>query len=78
MHTTSYTLSSSDLSGAAAYSATSSSSPATSHQHQPMLSVPVASREGDSEDSCINFSSPQCCHCGWRGTHSPSCPFRRH
>ncbi|XP_006453874.1 hypothetical protein AGABI2DRAFT_63000 [Agaricus bisporus var. bisporus H97] len=21
-------------------------------------------------------SSPQCCHCGWRGTHAPDCPFR--
>ncbi|KAF8799905.1 hypothetical protein BYT27DRAFT_7200887 [Phlegmacium glaucopus] len=26
--------------------------------------------------SCVNHSSPQCCHCGWRGSHSPNCPFR--
>ena len=19
---------------------------------------------------------PQCCHCGWRGSHAPNCPFR--
>ena len=18
----------------------------------------------------------QCCHCGWRGSHAPNCPFR--
>ncbi|KIM35607.1 hypothetical protein M413DRAFT_79204, partial [Hebeloma cylindrosporum] len=27
-------------------------------------------------ESCINHSSPQCCHCGWRGAHSPNCPFK--
>lgn len=21
------------------------------------------------------MSSPQCCHCGWRGKHAPNCPF---
>ncbi|PBL04107.1 hypothetical protein ARMGADRAFT_43255 [Armillaria gallica] len=21
-------------------------------------------------------SSPQCCHCGWRGAHAPNCPFK--
>ncbi|EKM49575.1 uncharacterized protein PHACADRAFT_265118 [Phanerochaete carnosa HHB-10118-sp] len=19
---------------------------------------------------------PQCCHCGWRGSHAPNCPFK--
>ena len=26
--------------------------------------------------SCVDCSAPQCCHCGYRGTHSPNCPFR--
>ncbi|GBE77271.1 hypothetical protein BKA93DRAFT_733954 [Sparassis latifolia] len=23
-----------------------------------------------------SHSSPQCCHCGWRGAHAPTCPFK--
>ncbi|KAF9495613.1 hypothetical protein BDN71DRAFT_1447278 [Pleurotus eryngii] len=23
-----------------------------------------------------NCSAPQCCHCGWRGSHAPNCPFK--
>ncbi|EGN93539.1 hypothetical protein SERLA73DRAFT_145169 [Serpula lacrymans var. lacrymans S7.3] len=30
----------------------------------------------DDADAFVNPSAPQCCHCGWRGSHSPSCPFR--
>ena len=28
--------------------------------------------------SCVNYSggAPQCCHCGWRGAHAPTCPFK--
>ncbi|KAF8224879.1 hypothetical protein L208DRAFT_1409387 [Tricholoma matsutake] len=25
---------------------------------------------------CIDYSAPQCCHCGYRGSHAPTCPFR--
>ncbi|KIY46835.1 hypothetical protein FISHEDRAFT_28679, partial [Fistulina hepatica ATCC 64428] len=28
-----------------------------------------------SHSICIH-RSPQCCHCGWRGSHAPDCPFR--
>ncbi|KAG2141070.1 hypothetical protein DEU56DRAFT_797117 [Suillus clintonianus] len=38
--------------------------------------TPVSMRFSSDDDSCINFNAPQCCHCGWRGSHSPSCPFR--
>ncbi|KAF8273838.1 hypothetical protein EI94DRAFT_1715031 [Lactarius quietus] len=38
--------------------------------------IPLPPRQGtDIENPCVNFSAPQCCHCGWRGTHSPNCPF---
>ncbi|KAH9982306.1 hypothetical protein BGW80DRAFT_1151648, partial [Lactifluus volemus] len=51
------------------------SAPVTSH-HQPTTSLPTPTRvETDNEGSCINFSAPQCCHCGYRGSHSPNCPF---
>lgn len=29
-----------------------------------------------SSTSCINHTAPQCCHCGWRGSHAPNCPFK--
>ncbi|KAG1763256.1 hypothetical protein EDD22DRAFT_888062 [Suillus occidentalis] len=38
--------------------------------------TPVSLRISSDDDSCKNFNAPQCCHCGWRGSHSPSCPFR--
>ncbi|KAG2144716.1 uncharacterized protein EDB93DRAFT_532576 [Suillus bovinus] len=44
----------------------------TRHSH----TTPVSMRISSDDDSCINFNAPQCCHCGWRGSHSPSCPFR--
>ena len=34
------------------------------------------SHSDSSESSCVLHSAPQCCHCGWRGAHSPNCPFR--
>ncbi|KAF6761328.1 hypothetical protein DFP72DRAFT_880772 [Ephemerocybe angulata] len=44
---------------------------------QAQISLPTSSAPAASSTSaaCIDHSSPQCCHCGWRGTHSPSCPF---
>ncbi|KAI0784200.1 hypothetical protein C8Q75DRAFT_400166 [Abortiporus biennis] len=27
-------------------------------------------------DTTGEESAPQCCHCGWRGGHAPTCPFR--
>ncbi|KAI0778839.1 hypothetical protein BD413DRAFT_601509 [Trametes elegans] len=52
---------------------------AHSHSHAPTHSVPVhaaASAVGDSESCILSASSPQCCHCGWRGAHAPTCPFK--
>ncbi|EIN14340.1 hypothetical protein PUNSTDRAFT_57751, partial [Punctularia strigosozonata HHB-11173 SS5] len=23
-----------------------------------------------------SMTAPQCCHCGWRGSHAPTCPFK--
>ncbi|KAI0005543.1 hypothetical protein BJV74DRAFT_762160 [Russula compacta] len=51
------------------------SSPTTFQRHPPS-STHIHTREGpDIESSCVNFSAPQCCHCGYRGSHSPNCPF---
>ena len=36
--------------------------------------VPVASVEQQDVKSASK-GGPQCCHCGWRGAHEPSCPF---
>ncbi|KAF8346097.1 hypothetical protein F5887DRAFT_962637 [Amanita rubescens] len=36
------------------------------------LSIPF----DDSDLSTVNYSAPQCCHCGYRGAHSPTCPFK--
>ncbi|KAI9066447.1 hypothetical protein FKP32DRAFT_1589515 [Trametes sanguinea] len=30
----------------------------------------------DPESCTLAASSPQCCHCGWRGAHAPTCPFK--
>ena len=38
--------------------------------------TPVVSHTHCDDHSCVNQSSPQCCHCGWRGSHSPQCPFK--
>ncbi|KAH9969131.1 hypothetical protein BC827DRAFT_1121129 [Russula dissimulans] len=52
------------------------SSPITSHRHHTSSTRVHHARQGpDNEGSCVNFSAPQCCHCGYRGTHSPNCPF---
>ncbi|KAG1846196.1 hypothetical protein DFJ58DRAFT_663932, partial [Suillus subalutaceus] len=55
----------------------------TSHHHltrinarATLIPLPVSMRISSDDDSCMNFNAPQCCHCGWRGSHSPSCPFR--
>ncbi|OCH95723.1 hypothetical protein OBBRIDRAFT_720123 [Obba rivulosa] len=29
-----------------------------------------------SEQTPVNHNLPQCCHCGWRGAHAPTCPFK--
>ncbi|KAI0050587.1 hypothetical protein FA95DRAFT_1486911 [Auriscalpium vulgare] len=50
---------------------------AHAHTHS---SVPVptdARKSVAGEGVPVNASAPQCCHCGWRGSHSPNCPFRR-
>ncbi|KZP12250.1 hypothetical protein FIBSPDRAFT_669306, partial [Athelia psychrophila] len=44
-------------------------------------SCPVPARDTSNDDSdaytgTAHCSGPQCCHCGWRGSHSPTCPFK--
>ncbi|TFK21276.1 hypothetical protein FA15DRAFT_672714 [Coprinopsis marcescibilis] len=37
---------------------------------------PACPALSSSPAACTNDSAPQCCHCGWRGSHSPDCPFK--
>ncbi|KIM64191.1 hypothetical protein SCLCIDRAFT_115781 [Scleroderma citrinum Foug A] len=48
------------------------------HCTQCAPSIPVSMRNGSNDvDPFVNAGgAPQCCHCGWRGSHSPNCPFR--
>ncbi|KAF8131418.1 hypothetical protein EV363DRAFT_1398511 [Boletus edulis] len=47
------------------------------HSTHHASSIPVTMRHGhDDSTTLVNANAPQCCHCGWRGAHSPSCPFR--
>ncbi|KZT30977.1 hypothetical protein NEOLEDRAFT_1054402 [Neolentinus lepideus HHB14362 ss-1] len=58
----------------------SSCAPSCHHHHtsHACTALPVSCQNASSQqDTCINYSSPQCCHCGWRGGHSPNCPFKR-
>ncbi|KAH7923784.1 hypothetical protein BV22DRAFT_1014654 [Leucogyrophana mollusca] len=60
-------------------SESSSSSTNSSHNHCARHSnaTPVSTRNSSNDaDAFVNHNAPQCCHCGWRGSHSPSCPFR--
>lgn len=49
---------------------------ATKQASSPSTSTSVATREGEISSSTTLNSSPQCCHCGYRGSHSPNCPFK--
>ncbi|CAL1694666.1 unnamed protein product [Somion occarium] len=44
----------------------SSSITTSNHNHQ----------RADNSSSSVNHNAPQCCHCGWRGAHAPTCPFK--
>ncbi|KAG0706661.1 hypothetical protein DFH29DRAFT_136082 [Suillus ampliporus] len=74
MHASSSTICTS--SKTAAYSSDESSSSTSNHSTRHSHATPVSMRLSSDDDSCMNFNAPQCCHCGWRGSHSPSCPFR--
>ncbi|KAF8551090.1 hypothetical protein OG21DRAFT_1513197 [Imleria badia] len=40
-------------------------------------SIPVSMRHGhDDTTTFVNANAPQCCHCGCRGYHSATCPFK--
>ncbi|EKM61543.1 uncharacterized protein PHACADRAFT_248221 [Phanerochaete carnosa HHB-10118-sp] len=52
---------------------TSSSSSSTA------VYTPVLFRTTSSQHECtssVTHNAPQCCHCGWRGDHAPTCPFK--
>ncbi|KAJ7195210.1 hypothetical protein GGX14DRAFT_575738 [Mycena pura] len=37
---------------------------------------PSAAPKTDTPPASCNLNrGPQCCHCGWRGEHSSTCPF---
>ncbi|EJF67311.1 hypothetical protein BD309DRAFT_858708 [Dichomitus squalens] len=42
----------------------------------PSLGAAPVSRAVQSASCPTSASSPQCCHCGWRGAHAPTCPFK--
>ncbi|KAF8167218.1 hypothetical protein B0H34DRAFT_680875 [Crassisporium funariophilum] len=65
MHSTSFTA------AASAASVCASTKAATT-----ITTTISAQQEASETSSCVNHSSPQCCHCGWRGSHSPNCPFK--
>ncbi|TFK89868.1 hypothetical protein K466DRAFT_485883 [Polyporus arcularius HHB13444] len=54
-------------------SVASSSQPRASELPSGTTPVPYAV---DATPCPTAASSPQCCHCGWRGAHAPTCPFK--
>ncbi|KIJ66573.1 hypothetical protein HYDPIDRAFT_129558 [Hydnomerulius pinastri MD-312] len=80
MHSTAASSSCACTSSATAYSSPSESMVLSTNQHScssHSSSIPVSKRNGaDDINIFVNGNAPQCCHCGWRGSHSPSCPFR--
>ncbi|CAA7264948.1 unnamed protein product [Cyclocybe aegerita] len=58
-------------------SSTTAAASAAGSSPSPLPASPAARTNTHTElvSDCINHSSPQCCHCGWRGAHSPNCPF---
>ncbi|KAH0825967.1 hypothetical protein J3R83DRAFT_7562 [Lanmaoa asiatica] len=64
-------------SAAASRVCTSTSSSDAHHCSRDASSILVTMRHGhDDPTTFVNANAPQCCHCGYRGSHSPSCPFR--
>ncbi|KAH9932087.1 uncharacterized protein BXZ73DRAFT_101464 [Epithele typhae] len=61
-------------------SSSSSSAAHTCQRSAPSSTVAIASTPVScavvSEPAPANAGSPQCCHCGWRGAHAPTCPFK--
>ncbi|KAL4251291.1 hypothetical protein ABKN59_006757 [Abortiporus biennis] len=53
----------------------SSSTPSSSCSHSHTSSAPNTNHS-ESSTACVNHGAPQCCHCGWRGAHAPTCPFK--
>ncbi|EIW64460.1 uncharacterized protein TRAVEDRAFT_25623 [Trametes versicolor FP-101664 SS1] len=49
---------------------------ASAHAHTTDAPSNAACHGPDSESCLLAASSPQCCHCGWRGAHAPTCPFK--
>ncbi|EPT03358.1 hypothetical protein FOMPIDRAFT_1116360 [Fomitopsis schrenkii] len=47
----------------------------TAHQRPCAGSVSVCHRAQE-QSAPVNHNAPQCCHCGWRGDHAPTCPFK--
>lgn len=54
--------------------ASQSSSTATSSRAS--TSTPITNLHVSDMSSSVNHNAPQCCHCGWRGAHAPTCPFK--
>ncbi|PCH34278.1 hypothetical protein WOLCODRAFT_22572 [Wolfiporia cocos MD-104 SS10] len=49
----------------------------TAHAPSPLsAAVPVCHRHSEAHATPVNHNLPQCCHCGWRGDHAPTCPFK--
>ncbi|TFK42204.1 hypothetical protein BDQ12DRAFT_677783 [Crucibulum laeve] len=55
---------------------TSASTLCASHKSAPST-APASFKQSDATSvATVNHGAPQCCHCGWRGSHSPNCPFK--
>ncbi|OSX67190.1 hypothetical protein POSPLADRAFT_1122466, partial [Postia placenta MAD-698-R-SB12] len=49
----------------------------SSRAHPPTASAPApVHRHVEAQATPCNQNLPQCCHCGWRGDHAPTCPFK--
>ncbi|KAF9235380.1 hypothetical protein BU15DRAFT_51444 [Melanogaster broomeanus] len=77
MHSASAAASCACTSSVSAHSSSESTTSANQSCSRHTSSIPVSKRNGaDDTNNFVNCSAPQCCHCGWRGSHAPTCPFR--
>ncbi|KAI0082318.1 hypothetical protein K474DRAFT_1655700 [Panus rudis PR-1116 ss-1] len=57
----------------------STSTPVSAHSNassQPSSPSSAPSTHHHHSSAPVNCNAPQCCHCGWRGAHAPTCPFK--
>lgn len=50
--------------------------PSAASCHSKLGDMPVAGHAQPHSAPVDSMTAPQCCHCGWRGSHAPTCPFK--